>query len=1184
MAIIVVHNSFAHEINYHHYHLLGYPDKINEKINLSPEERKTLSLYSDLIVGISAPDYPPFDMTVNGEQEYYKGMSADYLHIITSMLNINVNIKRYKSREKLITAVLNGDVDLITTANKFEQLHGLLLSAPYTIDKPTIFKNADLGISEPIKSMSMAYEYLPDEAITALYPNRKLLKFSSRQAAVAAAALGQVDAVIVDQVSANYLINNTFSGKLKLDNHLHLNSYGNAFAASEDNSAIISIFNKAISNISLEQRKLIKKRWSGGGSTIPFTSELPTFTADEITWLENNPIITVAINKYAAPLTYLDDTKDVEGYGVEVLDLIQMYSGLKFNYIINSRFSELHNSILNHKAMLAIFSANEDINKNISFTKEFSNSPYVIVTQKKIKKIQDDIDAYTIVVPDGVFSDSQLRKINPNADITIADNYLEAFNDVATGSANATITPLALANFYVDSYFSDVLEVNRIIDEVPSASAIFAMESSNYLLKSILNKTLTVIPPDELQMAENRWRRNALPARQSWKDYEYTIYTIVIASTIMILISIIWALYTHTHYRKRLLAKKELDQQLKFMQSIVDAIPHPIYVRNEQHELTMCNESYLSVFNVTREDVLNKTTVEGANRSREAPDIDREYRQVLEDSIPIFRDRVLHVDERKYNIYHWFKSYSDEAGNIKGIIGGWIDVSDRVKLVEELEYAKEIADSASQAKSTFLATMSHEIRTPMNAIIGMLELALKRTKSQQFDINSIKVAYDSANGLLELIGDILDIARIEAGQLYLSPVRSNLKNITTSVVRVFDGLAREKGISLQLDFTPELTKDILVDPIRIKQILSNLIGNAIKFTHNGSVKVKIQSKTLVHAKRTLLFTVTDTGIGISEEDQQKLFTPFSQAHGANNTYGGTGLGLMICHSLCEMMGGTLTLESSPNQGTKISMILTLPELEDDFSARVTTTTQTESFTMTPLDILIVDDHPANRLLLAQQLNYLSHKVDEAENGAMALAMFKNKEYQIVITDCNMPEMDGYELCRSIRQLEDKLLYTPVIIGYTANAQKEAKDACLKAGMNDCLFKPISLADLDIMLKSFTPEQEIINATHFEAEAVEKLTGNNTELVSKLLNELLRSNQSDLISIHEAIKNKDLKAVKDLAHKIKGAARIINAKRLAFTCENIENNYNNKKLPEYILQLDTAIFSLEKEIIAYLDTH
>lgn len=798
---------------------------------------------------------------------------------------------------------------------------------------------------------------------------------------------------------------------------------------------LLNVLNKAINSISIDENRLIRKRWSGGGFIIPELNELPLFDKIESKWIKTHPKIKMIINEYMAPLTYIDSRGKPAGYAIETSELISLYSGIDFEYIVTKRFSEQQELLLNDKNIfLTILTPNTKRSVNFIFSKEFSTSPYVYVQRRNTEQPILPI----IAIPKGHAIETEVRQHLKFKGLQLTSNYIEALDLVKNGSADSTIIPLNVADYYTNSYFNDQLEVSHVVHEIPDVTAAFALKKSEYILQDILNKTLLAIPPNELQLLENRWRLNTLPAKQTWKDYRYTIYTILIAATILILASIGWAYYTRRHYKKRLEANRALDSQLLFMQEIVDGIPHPIYARNKEMELILCNESYVDTFKTTRENLLTRNITREALKISEAIEIEKEYANILKTGISYFKDREMHIYGVKLNAYHWFKPYRNANGAIDGIVGGWIDISDRIKLLEDLKLAKNLAESANEAKSTFLATMSHEIRTPMNAIIGMLELALKSANSRQVDLNSIKVAYDSANGLLELIGDILDIARIEAGQLTLSPVRVDLKSVVASVVRVFDGLAHQKGIKLELDFDNRINQDVLVDPMRIKQILSNLIGNAIKFTQKGSVSITVQSGSAIGDKRSFIFTVHDTGIGISTEDQKKLFKPFSQGNDSHNNFGGTGLGLMISRSLCEMMGGSLYLKSKQNFGTEVRMELILKQLEilDDANqpVMINISQSKHSFYM-----LIVDDHPANRLLLAQQLRYLGHSVDEAANGQIALKMFREHEYQFVITDCNMPEMNGYQLSKRIRKLEKMFRFnTCIIIGYTANAQVEVK--------------------------------------------------------------------------------------------------------------------------------------------------
>ncbi|WP_219012413.1 ATP-binding protein [Shewanella algae] len=1163
--------------------LFGHTTIGEAKVQLSDEQWDWLQTKKIIRVGISTPDYPPFDMTMDGSSDFYEGLSADYLQVISEALKVKIELHFFNSRQNAIAAVKAGELDLLTTSNRYEEFHELQLSHAYIDDVPVLYVSEKLPATEAPNRIAMAYDYLPDAEVSELFPDAELISYPSRQQAVAAAVFGQADGVVIDFTSANYLVNKSFSKKLSLKNILPIDTKGIGFALNEENQILIKIIDSVLKQIPESENWAIKKRWSGGGLTLPNESNTIKLTPEEQTWLNRHNPLRVVVNQFNAPLSYFDQHRNMHGYLESILDIVKLYSGMETVIIKTQDFKEMERYLSYSSADLAVFSPSSKRKEKFLFSKEFARTPFVLMS-----RVGQDLDInktnLKIALPIAHVSNEMLPKALPHAKIIPVDNYLDAMDATVIGKADATVAPLALADFYSSHYFDQQIMIDKVLDGIPPATAAFATSKDNPELISILNKVLAVIPADELQSIENRWRRNAVPGQETWRDYRYTIYAITIASVLLILASMVWAWFTRSHYIKRLNAKRELKEQLVFMQEVVDSIPHPIYVRDLNRRLILCNQSYLKVFKASREDVLHKTTLEGINRVDEVNEIDLEYQLALTENRAFYRDRKMHIDGQSVDIYHWFQPVKDEQGEIRGIVGGWVDVSDRVKLMEQLTQAKDMADGASKAKTQFLATMSHEIRTPMNAIIGLLELSLKRAQDNQFDFNSIRVAYDSAKGLLDLIGDILDVVRIEAGQLSLNPVQVELKPTLDSVIRIFDGIAIQKGLTLTLEFDPELPKYAQLDPLRVKQILSNLIGNAIKFTDQGHIDVTAQKERDAEGNEQLLLRVADTGIGIPIKEQQKLFRPFAQVHNGAHNKGGTGLGLMICRSLCDMMGGTLSMMSEPGQGTCISMRIPLLAAETHLFGENKVNSTTDVIpSIQAQHVLIVDDHPANRLLLSQQLRYLGHTVEEANDGKEALQLFSQHSYKIVITDCNMPEMDGYDLSRRLRQLEQNQNLSPaVLLGYTANAQLEAKRACIEAGMNDCLFKPISLEELQQKLNSF---RNLLNQEgprqSFLPSSLDKLTGGNKQLTEQLLQELLSANEADLARLQSAVHNFELDEAKSIAHKIKGAAKIIAATDIVTLCEQLEQSETSENACTHLAKLTVAITRLASEIKGFL---
>jgi signal transduction histidine kinase/CheY-like chemotaxis protein len=388
------------------------------------------------------------------------------------------------------------------------------------------------------------------------------------------------------------------------------------------------------------------------------------------------------------------------------------------------------------------------------------------------------------------------------------------------------------------------------------------------------------------------------------------------------------------------------------------------------------------------------------------------------------------------------------------------------KAIDELTNARDEAVEASRIKSQFLANTSHEIRTPISSIIGMIELLLDTALNDDQKMLAT-VVHDSAQSLLTIINDILDISKMEVGRVSLISTPFSPQSVLKSAVSILEAQARDKGIELRSEFDPRMPSLVVGDPVRLQQILVNLLSNAIKFTDQGRVVAAASLDTQDETSLSLHFEICDTGIGLSDSGQHRLFQPFSQADtSTTRKYGGTGLGLSICKHLVSLMNGQIGVKSEVGQGSTFWFTVPFKKISKERDLQVVSGSHAMPFAKLIAEhpVLVVEDSPTLRELAVRQLGKLGLPAHAVGSGAEALEALSNSVYSAILMDCQMPIMDGYEVTAEIRKNECSTSKHVPIIAMTASAMEGDKERCIDAGMDDYLSKPVSQVSLYQTLK------------------------------------------------------------------------------------------------------------------------
>ncbi len=1107
-------------------------------------------------------NWPPFDFI--DEHKKHQGISSEYLKLISQATGLEFEIHADKWSE-VMNKIKTQELDILAcAANTSQREEYLDFTQSYLEADIVVVSQKSLNIHnfEDIKNYIVA---LPEgtfvhEQLKSEFPNIKFLFVKSNEEAIKQVSYGKADIYIGNLPVATYYIDKHLLTNLEVKFKSEFNSAKLSIAVLKEKKILHSILQKALLQISEKEKKEITKKWVFNfAEDTEFLEKGVSLSVKEHKWLQKNKKIKILGNGNWHPFSYVNKKGKYIGIVPEIVELVSKKSGITFEYVIEKDMNNFLELIKENKiSLIDASSYTKKASGYLDFSSSYVGVDNVIIgnedNERYINSLEKIINTKRVGVISGTTVSELIKSDYPGIEkLREYEGPQETLQALSSGQIDYCI--MDIPSF--DSY-SKKLGLSNL--KIVGASGYslefgFGVKKGEDTLLSILNKSLNTISEEEIDKIYRKWIKLEIEERI---DYDLVL-KVVLGSLVILFGFFFWNRRLKSEVDERKAAQEKLAKSRDFINSIMNS-QLDIIVVTDGVELKQVNKAFFDVLKFKDLDEFKKDykcICDLFDFSTE------EFLKPIKDDIR-WIDEVLanHTKQHRAKIFvegkeYIFKVAASYIKNEELKMAVFHDITEIETLHKDLVIAKEKAETAARHKSEFLANMSHEIRTPMNSVIGFTELLDKEiTNPVQKDyLNSIK---KGGSALLEIINDILDLSKIEAGKLEIKNESINPKNLIMEMESIFHSKIISKNINFIVEIDESIPPFILIDGIRVRQVLFNLIGNAIKFTEQGSVKLKVKNcyKDDIRSKIDLIISVEDTGIGIDKESLDSIFNAFEQTNSVSK-YGGTGLGLAICSKLVHMMNGKIEVESKKGYGSIFRVVITNIAVSSIGEKIEVQRLDYSNIKFKKATILVVDDILENRKLVQASLKDFDFKIIMAENGQEAIERLKDIKIDLILMDLRMPIMDGYKATAIIKS-DKKFKKTPVI-ALTASVMGKDLEKVEEFGFDGYLRKPVILDDLIEKISLYLEYEFINNEENKEHKTFEKI---DIKDLDKVINRL----ESDLKSEYDEVKDRgDFLLIEEFSNKL----------------DELGTTYKSDILKEYAISLKNNIEAFDIEKVDFL---